>query len=450
MKLHKRTLSKGFWMCGWVQAMQSMAFYLTRSILLIFVTTAVAEGGLGMTSASGAVLQADLMSFSYLGAMVGGLLVDRFIGARYSTPIGMFIAGLGYYVGSAATDSKGLYLMIILVCFGLTLFKTTPMIGRLVEPKQMDEAFSVSYSLTNLGGLLGPLLAGFLYKDFFARNGVLGFAPCFRLAAVVMFCGTALFLFGTRFMGDVGKLPFLKTKTKEELEREKSLEKSASENSLVYTAAEKKRIGAIIMLSAFSVVFMIFYDLAFLPVYYHWSEAMNWVVGGYEIPLTWTESLDGVFCIILGNLMAAFWAKLAARPQGDISIYKKLAIALLLLGGGYVYNALIEILRGDSRPSALYLVVFLLLLTMGEMFFAPMGYSFISKYSPSRCLGLMMGVWGAASFVAAKLYGYLYNFAFGGRFPFAYACIAVAVIAAICALVLFALDQKLSALVEQE
>ena len=249
-------------------------------------------------------------------------------------------------------------------------------------------------------------------------------------------------------MGEVGKVPFRKTKTAEELAREEA-KSSEKTDKTPFTLVEKKRIGAIVMVSAFSIIFWIFWYLAYLPVYYHWSENMNWTIGGYEIPTTWCDSLNAAFCVIAGPLTAKLWAKLAARPQGDMSIYKKLGLGLLWLGCGYIYFALIEILRGDSKPSVLLLVIFFMFLTLGEMFFSPLGHSFISKYSPSRCLGLMMGVWGLATFFAAKGYGYVYNFAFGGNFPFSTACIAIAIVAIICTIVLFALDKKLSALVEE-
>lgn len=448
MEAQKKKLSKGFWMCGWTEPFERMAYYLGRSIILIFVATAVAEGGLGLSDTDGAMMQSNLTAFSYLGGLVGGFVVDRLIGARYSTPIGMIIAGAGYFMGSVAKDATGVYIMIALISIGLALFKTGPMIGRLVDEDQLNEAYSMRYSLVNIGAFFGSLLVGVLYKDVFAHDGVLGFAPCFRLAAIVMVCGAIFFMYGSRYMGEVGKVPFQKTKTEEELARDKEKKSAAKAEKAPFTTVEKKRIGAIVMVSAFSIIFWIFWYLAYLPVYYHWSENMNWVVAGYEIPTTWFDSLNAAFCVIAGPLTAKLWAKLAARPQGDMSIYKKLGLGLLWLGCGYVYFALIEILRGDSKPSVLLLVVFFVFLTLGEMFFSPLGHSFISKYSPSRCLGLMMGIWGLATFFAAKGYGYVYNFAFGGKFPFANACIAVAVVAVICTIVLFALDKKLSALVE--
>ncbi len=91
----------------------------------------------------------------------------------------------------------------------------------------MDPAFAMRYTLVNVGAFIGTFLVGILYKDVFAKDGVLGFAPCFKIAALIMFLGACWYFFVCwRFLGDVGKRPFKKTKTQEELaiDAEKTVE----------------------------------------------------------------------------------------------------------------------------------------------------------------------------------------------------------------------------------
>ncbi|HIW22254.1 MAG TPA: MFS transporter [Candidatus Dorea intestinavium] len=442
--------SIGFWACASTEIFERLAYYLGRSLILIFVTTAVVNGGLGLSDSVGAKMQANLTAFAYLGPVLGGVIVDRFIGARYTTPFGMIVVAIGYFMGSIAKGPGMIYGMIICVSLGLGLFRTAPLIGRLVGDKsKMDSAFSIRYTLVNTGAFIGTFLVGILYKDVFAKNGVLGFAPCFRLAALSMVIGAVWFIFSTRFMGNVGKKPFKSEKTKEELEEEaKQKEANKELKKMPMTTIEKKRIGAIILVSAFSIVFWIFWYLAYLPVYYHWAENMNWVVAGYEVPATWFDAANSMFCIILGPITAKLWGVLAARPKGDMSLFRKTGIGIGILGLGYIFYAIIDITRGSGKASVLALIVFAFLLTLGEMFFSPLGHSFISKYSPSRYLGVMISVWGIATFIAGKSYGYVYEFAFGGSFKFYSACIVIAIIAFVSALILFVLDKKLSGLVE--
>ena len=139
----KKGLPFGFWIVGCTEIFERLAYYLGRSLILIFVTASVATGGLGLEDAQGATMQSLLTAFAYLGPLVGGVVADRFIGGRYTTPIGMLIVGIGYFCGSIAKTPAMVYVMIICVSAGLGLYKTGAMIGRIVTDKsQMDTAFS--------------------------------------------------------------------------------------------------------------------------------------------------------------------------------------------------------------------------------------------------------------------------------------------------------------------
>lgn len=449
---NKMRFPKAFWACAATEIFERLSYYLGRSLILIFVTASVATGGLGLDDTVAANMQSNLTAFSYLLPLFGGIVVDRFIGAKYTTPVGMLIAALGYFMGSIATNSTGVYLMIFFVSLGLALFKNGPIIGRVITKKeQMDPAFSMRYTLVNVGAFIGTFLVGILYKDVFAKDGVLGFAPCFKLAALMMVLGALWYFFVVwRFLGDVAKLPFKKTKTAQELEEEKAEKAKAQEDTkkAPLTSNEKKRIGAIFIASGFSIIFWIFWYLGYMPVYFYWAENMDWVVAGYEVPSTWFDAANSLFCVILGPVTAKLWQTLAARPQGDMSLFRKTGLGIAIIGLGYIFYAIIDIMRGGEKASVLWLIVFAFLLTLGEMFFSPLGHSFISKYSPSRYLAIMMSVWGFATFIAAKSYGPVYGILFGGNIEFKWACIGIAVVSFVAALIMIALDKKLSALVD--
>ena len=450
METKKKGYPKAFWACACTEIFERLSYYLGRSLILIFVTATVATGGLGLSDTVAANMQSNLTAFSYLLPLLGGVVVDKYIGAKYTTPIGMVIAGVGYFMGSVATSTTGVYLMIFFVSAGLALFKKGPIIGSVITDKsQMDSAFSVRYSLVNVGAFIGTFAVGILYKDVFAKDGVLGFIPCFRLAALIMVLGALWYVFVCwRFLGDTAALPFKKTMTAEEIEAEKARKASEKEAKQPMTTVEKKRIGAIVVASIFSIIFWIFWYLGYLPVYYYWAENANWAIGGYEVPATWFDAANSMFCVILGPVVASLWKKLAARPQGDMSIFRKTALGITTIGLGYLFYILMDIVRGDGKVSVIWLLGFAFLLTLGEMFFSPLGHAFISKYSPSRYLAVMMSVWGFATFIAAKSYGYVYGLLFGGNLEFRVACGIVAVIALVSAVIMVALDKKLAALVD--
>lgn len=438
-----------FWICGCTEVFERLSFYLGRSLILVFVSTAVASGGLGLADTTADKMQADITAYSYLAGFIGAFITDRFVGARYTTPVGALIISFSYFAGSMAHDAKLVYVMIFCVAFGLGLFKTGPLIGRVVKPEQLNSAYSIRYSLVNIGAFFGPLLAGILYQYTFKTGDLLGFRPCLRLAGVSMLLGFIWFTAGMILKGeDQGKKPFKLLKTEEELKREAAEKAEAKHQKL--TTLEKKRISAIVLVSTFQIIFWLFWYLAYLPIYYHWAENMNWKVGSFTVPTTWFDSLNALLCVISGPLTALLWQRLERRPQGDMSIFKKLGIGLGFLGIGYIYFAAIDIVRGDSKPTVLLLIIFFVFLTLGEMFFSPLGSAFIGQYSPSRLLAVMSAVWGLGIFAAAKLYGNVYAFAFSGRFAFPKACITIAAVAFASTIILFAINGKLMSLVKNK
>lgn len=75
VKTQKKGYPKGFWVCGLTDVFERLAYYLGRSLILIFVTTAVVNGGLGLPDTDGAKLQASLTAFSYLLPILGDTYV---------------------------------------------------------------------------------------------------------------------------------------------------------------------------------------------------------------------------------------------------------------------------------------------------------------------------------------------------------------------------------------
>lgn len=438
----QRSFSRGFWQTGCTEIFECISYYMGKSLILIFTTASVAQGGLGLTAAQGAALQSLFIAFAFFGPLVGGAITDRWLGARYATPIGMVLVGIGYWCGSMARSVTLVYVMIFFVCAGRSLFQVSAMLGRIAADKdRMDAAYSIRYTLMNVGGFLGTFSLGILYKDVFAVNGVFGFSACFRVAACAMFLGTIWFISGWREIGEVGKRPFKTEKTAEEKNWEKE--------KLPVTVIEKKRIGAIFLVSGFSVIFWMLWDLAYLPAYYYWTKYMDWTIAGYEIPVSWFDSSNSLFCVILGPVMAGVWLRLSRRPKGDMSLFRKTGIALFLLGLAYLYYAVLDIVRGNGKPSAVWLIFFTFTLTLGEMFFAPLGHAFISKYAPSRYLSTMMAVWGLAIFLASLCYGKVYGRLFESGLPFTKVCEGITVMAVAAGLILFMLDKRLSGLVKE-
>ena len=135
-------------------------------------------------------------------------------------------------------------------------------------------------------------------------------------------------------LGNKGKEPF-----KKDQRSFVDKDKKAAEESKPLTTGDKKRVFAIIIVTLLSAIFWIAWYMSYNVVYYYFgfgdsSEFLNWAdwsLFGWKIPQTsYFDSLNALTCIVLGPVFAIVWAKMAARPKGDMSMFKKTAMVFSL------------------------------------------------------------------------------------------------------------------------
>ena len=92
-------------------------------------------------------------------------------------------------------------------------------------------------------------------------------------------------------------------------------------------------------------------------------------------------------------MFAWLWVWLNKRGR-EPSSPAKFSLGLVLLGSGFlVMVAAALAAAGGHRVSPLWLVLTYLLHTFGELSLSPVGLSTVTKLSPHRTVGQMMGVW---------------------------------------------------------
>lgn len=391
----------GFHVCCITYMFERLAYYGAKPILLLYLITAIAEGGLGIEVGDATVLTANLIAYTALAPILGGVISDRWLGARYSVTIGLVLMAIGYGFGWLAEDVTMIHFMIFFVSIGIGLFRgnLNALIGCQFEDERvLDAAFSLQYSYINVGTFVGSFLTGFLYLHVFANGDVLGFKSCFLVATG--FCIVGCFWFVMNFGNLQGH----------GIQPHKCLDESGRKKSL--SRIEKKHVIAIVIVAILSVVFWIFYFQQDLALVIYMTEYVDMNIGGFIIPTSWiTTSWNGLLCIILGGVMAKIWKRLAVRPQGDMTIFGKIGWSFIFLAGAFGIMALCELLRGmggeSAKASFLWPVLFVTLLTIGEMCFSPLRNALVSKYAPKKYLSLLMGIIASSSFFANKLSPYV-------------------------------------------
>ena len=129
------------------------------------------------------------------------------------------------------------------------------------------------------------------------------------------------------------------------------------------------------------------------------------MIGNFEVPAAWFQSLNPFFIILCAPLLAALWVKMGkSEPNSPVKF--ALAMFSLALGFACMIGAALE-QNGDMtvKTSMMWLVGAYFFHTIGELCLSPIGLSMITKLAPLRLASLMMGAWFGANAIANYIAG---------------------------------------------
>ncbi len=125
------------------------------------------------------------------------------------------------------------------------------------------------------------------------------------------------------------------------------------------------------------------------------------------------QSFNPLFVVLLTILIliASYVSASGKKKDSKLTTARKIFIGLVLTTISLLLMALAGVLsdHGTVKVSAMFLVGFYAIVTMGELFLSPMGLSLVTKLSPKRLVGLTMGGWFLATAFGNNFSGF-----FGG------------------------------------
>jgi proton-dependent oligopeptide transporter, POT family len=211
---HPRGLSTLFFSELW----ERFSYYGMRAILILFMTAAATQGGLGFSTQKAGLIYGTYTAMVYLMSVPGGWLADKFLGLRKAVLMGGLLITAGHICLSIPSESL-FYLGLALVVVGTGFLKPniSALVGELysAEDTRRDAGFSIYYMGINLGAFLAPLVVGWLaqsagFKDILKNMGLTpenSWHYGFAAAAVGMVCGLAWYITGWKHLGTIGQHP---------------------------------------------------------------------------------------------------------------------------------------------------------------------------------------------------------------------------------------------------
>ena len=422
VKGHPKQLALLFFTEMW----ERFSFYGMRALLVLFMVHQ-----LHYADAKANLIYGTYTALVYLMPLFGGIAADKFLGYRKAIILGGILMAAGHLILAIPTEWSFFAGMAFLIS-GNGFFKPniSTMVGKLYAPgdSRRDGAFSIFYMGVNLGAAIGGLICGYIGQKINWHYG-------FGLAGIFMILGLITFLFGQKSLGEIGLTPKENDGSGPEVAMSKQLIVLVASLVIIpififlfnnYTlmgkimfpvcivatlamiviafqqdvVARNKMLAAIVMV-AFSVLFWAFYEQGGGSLNLYTERNVN----TFGLPAAAVNNFINPFYIILLSFPFAWlWIKLANRGK-EPSTPMKFTLSFVQLGLGFFMFVVGAKLALNGQVGFFWYALGYLLLTTGELCISPIGLSMITKLSPTKYTGMMMGFWFLASALGQHLAG---------------------------------------------
>ncbi|TGV03111.1 peptide MFS transporter [Flavivirga rizhaonensis] len=433
----------GLYVLFFTEMWERFSFYGMKALLIFYLTKYHL-----FSDIDGNLLIGSYAALVYAIPVVGGFIADKYLGFRKAIIFGGIMLVLGHagmaYEGNAATESLNgeitrdnfalqiFYLSLAFIILGVGFLKAniSSLVGELYNEgdKRRDSGFTIFYMGINLGSFLATIICVWLGETY-------GWSYGFGAAGVGMFFGLLTFVFGKKHFlgkGESNELELLNKKTigiKNEwliyilsvlstlIVWQMVQSHSVVQNLLIVAGAisfiyivyyavtqlnkiARERLMALTILIVFTVIFWALFEQAYTSL----NLFADRILDRGNIAAGTFLSLNALFIILLAPVFAWLWVKLGKyNPNTAV----KFSLALMLVGLGFG-SLVMGINASEMGKVAIYwLVITYFLHTCGELCLSPVGLSAVTKLSPAKIVGFMMGVWflatASSEFIASIL-----------------------------------------------
>ena len=330
------------------------------------------------------LILALFQALAYLGGLPGGWLADRIVGTRNATLLGAALLACGYGL-LALERSFLLWPALLMMVLGHSAFRPGlhALLARVADDDEhaRERIFLWHYLAANLG-----YSAGSLYGEWaHARAGwrlLFGGATAASAMAVMLL---------------VTGLPSLRAQAT----------RAVDQSAIRSHTAGAANMRAVWLLSGVAVIFWLTAQQAgsSLTVFAANNTTPTMTLLGHTM---WIgpghfAALHGLFVLAM---LPAFLALHGRKTERAPSAVGLLTWGYVATAGAFALMALAALRGGDlGRVSGAWLVGCYLLLSLAEVFLAPLGMSLLTRLAPKRRAAQAVGLWFAGSAIGNGLGG---------------------------------------------
>ncbi len=412
----------GLFVCFLTEMWERFSYYGMRALLIFYLTK-----HWEFSDASSYLIYGAYTSLVYIMPVFGGMLADQVLGSKKAVTYGAILLVLGHTGMTVESEVQIFYLSLALIISGVGFLKPniSTLVGALYEEgdPRRDSGFTIFYMGINIGAFSATLLCGYLGETY-------GWAYGFGAAGIGMLFGLVIFLFGQPYLQGLAGPP-------SNLYKEKNFGIS-NENWayisgilmvlvswflvqnqqlvgsllggfgaiciggwLFYTLLkcppiERDRLIVVGILILFSLMFWALFEQAGSSLNILTDRGVDRSLLGWTVPASMFQSLNALFIFTLAPFFAMLWIALAKRNM-EPSTPLKFAIGIIFVGLGFLVLVAGMESSDGVQTAVIWIILIYLLHTLGELCLSPVGLSSVTKLSPQRIVGVMMGMWFFAS-----------------------------------------------------
>ena len=413
---------KGLFVCFATEMWERFSYYGMRALLILYLTK-----HWEFSDAASYLIYGAYTSLVYIMPVFGGMLADQILGSKKAVTYGAILLVFGHLGMTVESNEQIFYLSLALIVSGVGFLKPniSTMVGALYEEgdPRRDSGFTIFYMGINIGAFTATLLCGYLGEE-------IGWAWGFGAAGIGMLLGLIIFLWGQKYLEGLAEPPSEKYKEKKVgitfenwayisgivmvlttwflVQNSQLVGQLLGGFGFIFIGAwliyalfkcdpeERDRLIVVGILILFSLIFWALFEQAGSSLNILTDRGVDRVIFGWEVPASMFQSLNAGFIFTIAPLFALLWIALAKRNM-EPSTPIKFSIGIVFVGLGFL--ALVYGMKSSDglQTGVMWIILIYLLHTLGELCLSPVGLSSVTKLSPQRIVGFMMGMWFFAS-----------------------------------------------------
>ena len=411
------------------------SYYCIKSILLYYFI----EGDMQLKESVAITMAGTFTSLFFLAQFIGGIVGNRLLGMKRTTFLGLIVMGVSSVLITLSNGSNFIFgLGLLIIGGGFTRVPIPSMIGELYKPNDNKRlgSFTLMYTMLNMVTIFSVFLAEKIARKF-------GWEYGFGLSIFAIVIGLIRFNQKKNLINNIGNPPRKVTMLNWIMIIVCIIITAICFSYVIYNAHIYKYIISVVAISAIiyfshlwkliannkimlKIIATIFASLLAYTLICQLEYSFmlfskrninklvefSFLAFTYQFELTnnMLYMFNPIAVSILGVIMTKVWQLLAQKNMFQKDTKKLLLSPFITIIGLFVFYLITFKLNAAAQVPYYYAILAVLILSFADVCGQPIGFSIITKNTPTAFSGIMIGIYKLSFGIQGFLSAYLSKF----------------------------------------